>query len=119
MSAPTRSKKRRSLRRKISESIERTKTALARKREASTKAEEKDAAAKKSKPKSGEQSFEKVKSRKELKYQPHRSKGTKFLDPKRRAYEVSEAGELRALDKPRSREKRRREERNQEKTKSD
>jgi len=110
MSAKKRSPKRRALRRKISESIERTQTALAKKREESPP-DKKTAAAQNSKSQSG--------SRKELKYQPHRSKGTKFLDPKRRAYKVSEAGELQALDKPRSREKRRREERNQKTTKSD
>lgn len=103
MSAKTRGQKRRALRRKVSESIERTQTALAKKREASQPDE------KKSKSKSDD-----TKSRKELKYQPHRSKGTKFLDPKRRAYEVSDAGELRALNKPTSREKRRRKERAEE-----
>lgn len=113
MSAKTRGQKRRALRRKVSESIERTQTALAKKREALTQPDEKNAAAQKSKPQ--------PKSRKALKYQPHRSKGTKFLDPKRRAYEVSEAGELRALDKPLSREKRRRKERDEQnqKRKSD
>lgn len=102
MSAKTRSE-RRALRRKISESIERTTQALAKKREASPPDE------KQSKKKSQD-----TKSRKELKYQPHRAKGTKFLDSKRRAYQVSDAGELRALDKPTSREKRRRKERSEE-----
>jgi hypothetical protein len=100
----------RSARRRISDSLEKTKAALAKKREESTA--DKKAAARKPKPQSGDQSFQKPESRKEVKSQPHRAKGTKFLDPSRRAYEVSEAGELRAVNKPPSREKRRREERN-------
>jgi len=97
MSPKTRSKTR-SSRRRVSESLDRTKKALERKREELKTDDTKNL------------NPEKRKSKKELAYQPHRSKGTKFLDPNRRAYQVSDKGELRAINKPRSRVKRRREE---------
>lgn len=57
------------------------------------------------------------KSKKEVSYQPHRAPGVKFRDTRGGTVEVSERGELRAVDKPRSRVKRLREEAKNRKTK--
>jgi hypothetical protein len=54
--------------------------------------------------------FEKPLSQHAIRSQPHRAPGDKFLDPRRIAYKITKAGELQAQNKPRSREKRRREE---------
>lgn len=55
-------------------------------------------------------SFQEGTSRRALRYQPHRSKGVQFLDTRRVTYQVTPKGELRAVNKPRSRVKRLREE---------
>lgn len=65
-------------------------------------------------PKPGDLSFEKPGSRKALRYNPMTAPGETFTDPRRRSYEIGDKGQLRVVSKPRSRVKKRREERAQQ-----
>jgi hypothetical protein len=64
-------------------------------------------------PRSGDASFEKPASKKELRYNTKTAPdGTSFTDARDRSYRTESGGQLRVLNKPKSRVKRLREERN-------
>lgn len=67
-------------------------------------------------PKSGTLSHEKPESRRAVRYQPHRAKGTHFRDTRGDVNVVTESGAVRNITKPTSRVKREREARARKKT---
>ena len=98
----------RKIRRRISERLAKQLESQAQRRAAAADAAEPPAAA----PKSGDTSFDKRPSERELNYNTKTApEGTAFTDGRGRSYATGPGGQLRALNKPRSRVKRLREER--------
>lgn len=65
-------------------------------------------------PDQAEDAEEETTSKRAIRYQPHRAKGARFLDTRRKPYIVTEEGSLRAIAKPPSRVRRQRAERERE-----